>query len=611
MNKILDSVNNPGDLKKLNLKQLEQLSEEIREFVLQQVSKTGGHLASNLGTIELTIALHYVFNSPGDKFLWDVGHQAYTHKILTGRKDQFDTLRQIDGLSGFLKREESEHDILEAGHSSTSISAALGLSIANQKDGMSNFVLPIIGDGALTAGLAYEALNYAGQCKSRLMVILNDNEMSISNNVGSISKYLSRIRTMKTYNDTKNFLINHLTKTEVGTRTYKMISKTKTGLKELIIPGMLFEHFGLHYIGPVNGHNLKELIHTFEMAKKIEMPIIIHVHTLKGKGYRRAELGPGRYHGVGTFDLTKGVKPSNSMTFSSVFGDHLMTIAKKDKKIMAITAAMSAGTGLSKFSKELSDQYIDVGIAEQNAVTMAAGLAIGGYKPYVVIYSTFLQRAFDQIIHDVALQNLSVTLCLDRSGLVGRDGETHQGTFDTSYLSMIPNLRIMVPKDTVELKRMLDYSVDYTGPLAIKYSREEAYELTGSLEGNLTEPEHLRIGEDAVVITAGRLVREALKLDKTVGVINLRTIKPLNHERLLEIVQKYRYFLIVEENVKNGSFTIEIENVLLRESNKSVESINLPDQFIEHGSIEELIQRYGLDAESMKMKIEEMKRVIP
>ncbi len=603
MKNILDNYESPSDLKKMKITELNQLSDEIRTFILKSVSATGGHLSSNLGTVELTVALHYVFDSPNDQFLWDVGHQAYTHKILTGRMNQFDTLRKLDGLSGFLKRSESEHDIFEAGHSSTSISAGLGLSIANEKSGKKNYVLPIIGDGALSAGLAYEALNYAGQCKSQLIVILNDNDMSISNNVGSISKYLTKIRTLKSYAKTKQFMIKKLTQTNMGLKSYRLLSKAKSSIKELIIPGMLFEHFGLTYLGPVNGHDMKEMVKTFEIAKKMEMPVLIHVHTIKGKGYRRAELGPDLYHGVGTFDLEKGVKSSNKDTFSSVFGNHLLEMAKEDNKVLALTAAMPSGTGLSTFQKQLGEQFIDVGIAEQNAVTMAAGLAIGGYKPYVAIYSTFLQRAFDQIVHDVALQNLAVTFCIDRSGIVGRDGETHQGIFDTSFLTLIPNLTVMTPKDTVELKQMLDFSKTFEGPLAIKYFRENAYTINDNNQLSIFEPELIIKGDRTLLITAGRMVKTAVEaseeLNNSVGVLNIKVIKPLQIEKIMEYVKNYKNFILIEENVPNGSITTLLENSLRKNGYNNILTMNLPDQFLEQGSVEELLERYHLDKKSM------------
>ncbi|MEA3423109.1 MAG: 1-deoxy-D-xylulose-5-phosphate synthase [Bacillota bacterium] len=600
---MINSIEEPSDIKKLKINQLNQLSNELREFILETVSQTGGHLASNLGTVELTIALHYVFNSPDDKLIWDVGHQAYAHKILSGRKDKFSTLRQLDGLSGFLKRSESEHDILEAGHSSTSISAALGLAKVNENlDNKNDYVLPIIGDGALTSGMAFEALNYAGQCKSQLIIILNDNEMSISDNVGSVSKYLNKIRGFKLYTSLKRSTVNKLTKSQIGTKAYHVISKTKSSIKELFIPGMLFEHFGLSYIGPVDGHNIKEMIETLELAKKIDKPVLFHVKTIKGKGYLAAEKNPDLYHGVGKFDLKYGVVPSNKLTYSDVFGNHLLDMAKDDNRIIALTAAMSSGTGLNKFAKELNEQFIDVGIAEQNAVTMAAGLAIGGFKPYVAVYSTFLQRAFDQIIHDVALQNLSVVFCIDRSGLVGSDGETHHGIYDTSYLNLIPNMTIMMPKDSNELIRMLDFSKDFKGPLAIKYFKGESY-MINTDKNDLFEPELIVKGKNILIITTGRLVKEAYEASKindfNHGVLNLRTLKPLNYESVYNIAKDYKKIFIIEENIETGSFTIQLENHFLKNGFMNVETCNLPDAFIEHGSIYELLDRYQLDTRGM------------
>lgn len=602
MPQLLDSINQPSDLKRLGVKELETLAGEIREFLIENISKTGGHLASNLGTVELTLALHYVFDSPNDQLIWDVGHQAYVHKILTGRRDQFGTLRQLDGLSGFPKREESPHDILDTGHSSTSISAALGISIADGLSGRDRFVLPIIGDGALTAGMAYEAMNYAGQCKSRLMVILNDNAMSISGNVGSLSKYLSKIRTMQPYTRTKNFVSRQLSRTAAGNKAHKLLSRTKTGFKELVIPGMLFEHLGFHYMGPVDGHDLRELIRTFRTAQTIDLPILIHVNTVKGKGYRRAELGPDRYHGVSPFNPEKGITPSGTQTFSSVFGGHLASLADQNNHIMAVTAAMIDGTGLSEFSQRHPKRLIDVGIAEQNAVTLAAGLALGGMKPFVSIYSTFLQRAFDQIIHDVALPGLPVTFCIDRSGLVGRDGETHQGIFDTSFLSLVPNLTVLSPKDIPELRAMLDFAIEFSGPLAIKYPREKAYDLGFPVNSELLDPESLRKGKDTCVVTSGRLVREALNLDPSVGVVNLRKIHPLDCDALMPLLSGYKRVLFVEENVETGSFAKTLAD---RFKNLGLETdmLCLPDRFIEQGSVEELLARYGLDTNGMESRL--------
>jgi len=604
-------VSNPSDIKKFNENELIQLSSEIREFILESVSKTGGHLSSNLGTVELTVALHYIFNSPKDQFLWDVGHQAYTHKILTGRKDSFDSLRKLDGLSGFLKRSESVHDVMEAGHSSTSISTALGISKANELNSNSNYIIPIIGDGALTAGLAYEAVNYAGNFNGKLLIVLNDNEMSISNNVGNISKQLSKIRTFRSYTVPKKYISKKLNKSKVGKKVYKHLSKIKNSLKELIIPGMLFEHFGLSYIGPVDGHDINDLIEHINIAKNVDNPVLLHVVTKKGKGYLPAENNPDLYHGVNPFDLKKGIINNKEKTFSNVFGEKLVELASKDSKIIAITAAMESGTGLSDFRKKFQNRFIDVGIAEQNAVTMGAGLAIGGYKPYVAIYSTFLQRGFDQIIHDVALQNLNVVFCIDRSGLVGRDGETHQGIYDTSYLNLIPNMTIVSPKDANELEYFLEMSKDFKGPIAIKYFRDYAYYINENSD-NLMSPELIKKGNDILIITSGRLVKEALEAvnDKDVGVLNLRVIKPLDFDCILNYVKEYSKVLILEENIEIGSYTLIIENAILKNyKDVIVRTVNLPNKFIEQGSIKELLNRYELDAGNILKTVTKLERM--
>lgn len=611
MSKILDSINTPNDIKKLNNNELIRLSSEIRDFILESVSKTGGHLASNLGTVELTIALHYIFDSPKDQFLWDVGHQAYTHKILTGRKDSFDSLRKLDGLSGFLKRSESIHDIMEAGHSSTSISTALGISKANELNLNSNYIIPIIGDGALTAGLAYEAINYVGNFNNKLFIVLNDNEMSISNNVGNLSKRLSKIRTFKSYTVPKKYISKKLNKSKAGKKVYKNLSKLKNSLKELIIPGMLFEHFGLSYIGPVDGHDIKDLIEHINMAKNVDNPVLFHVITKKGKGYLPAENSPDLYHGVSPFDLEKGIINNHKKTFSNVFGEKLVELARKDSKIIAITAAMESGTGLTGFREKFPDRFIDVGIAEQNAVTMGAGLAIGGYKPYIAIYSTFLQRGFDQIIHDVALQNLNVVFCIDRSGLVGRDGETHQGIYDTSYLNLIPNMTIVSPKDANELGYFLEMSTDFKGPIAIKYFRDDAYYINEN-SNDLMTPELIKKGDDILIITSGRLVKEALEAvsDKNIGILNLRVIKPLDFNCILNYVKEYSKVLILEENIQIGSYTLIVENKILKSyKDIIVQTINLPNKFIEQGSTKELLNRYKLDAGNILKTITNLERM--
>ncbi|OPL08440.1 MAG: hypothetical protein AVO33_10815 [delta proteobacterium ML8_F1] len=604
----LDMINEPKDLKKFSLEELSMIASELRDFLLQEVSRTGGHLAPNLGTVELTVALHYVFDSPVDKIIWDVGHQAYSHKILTGRKDRFNTLRQSGGLSGFLKRSESVHDIFEAGHSSTSISAALGISYADSfKDG-SHYVVPVIGDGALTAGIAFEALNFAGEAKSPLIIILNDNEMSISPNVGSVSNTLSRVRSFKGYNRLKHATVTSLGKSKLGGMTYKVLAKAKSSLKELVIPGMFFEHFGLSYIGPVDGHDLRDLITAMGIAKKMDKPVLLHVRTIKGKGYPYAQLNPDLYHGVGPFDLRYGVQPRVPQDFSSVLGQTLIRMARDHENLYALTAAMTSGTGLRNFALEFPERCVDVGIAEQNAVTMAAGMATAGLKPYVVIYSTFLQRAFDQLIHDVALQNLDVVVCIDRSGIVGEDGETHHGVFDTGYLNLIPNFKVFAPKDARELQRILSESYLMTGPVAIKYPRGKAYEL---LEDNtpLSEPELLKTGDHTLIITYSRMVKTALEVHKLceepIGVLSVRQIKPLNMEALLARARGYDRIILLEEAPYQGGINQLIETALLREGSFEVTTINLPQDFVPHGGTDLLLEKYGLDPRGILKVIKE------
>lgn len=471
---ILETINTPLDIKKLTLKEMETLAQEIRAYLLDVVSQNGGHLAPNLGVVELTIALHYVFNSPEDKIVWDVGHQSYVHKILTGRREELKTLRQFKGLSGFPKRCESVHDCFDTGHSSTSISAALGLAMARDLKKEKHSVLAVIGDGALTGGMAYEALNHAGQLGTRLIVILNDNEMSITRNVGAMSAYLSRLRTDPFYYRSKEEIRGAVQRIpNIGKRMFKAAERFKGSVKYLLVPGMLFEELGFTYLGPIDGHNLRMLDQVLERARLVTGPVLVHVNTIKGKGYPPAEKYPNKFHGIGPFDLETGKshRSKSEPTFTEVFGKTVLQIAEKHPEVVTITAAMTDGTGLCEFGRRYPDRFFDVGIAEQHAVTLAAGLAQSGYLPIVALYSTFLQRAYDQIVHDAALQNLHLILALDRAGIVGEDGETHQGVFDLSYLRHIPRMTVMVPKDQSELAAMLKSSLQYQGPIAIRYPR--------------------------------------------------------------------------------------------------------------------------------------------
>ncbi|KUK73837.1 MAG: 1-deoxy-D-xylulose-5-phosphate synthase [Clostridiales bacterium 38_11] len=604
MYKILDRVNSIDDMKKLNTKELEELAEDIRYFLIDTISNTGGHLASNLGVVELTIAIHYVFDSPKDKIIFDVGHQSYVHKILTGRKNQFSTLRQFEGLSGFPKKSESEHDIFETGHSSTSISAALGLVNARDLKGEDFNVISLIGDGALSGGMALEAMNDAGRKKSNLIVILNDNEMSISKNVGSISTSLSRLRTGTTYYSLKKGIETFLGKIPiVGKYTIKFIRKIKESFKLFFVNGgMLFEELGFRYIGPVDGHDIEDLISILERVKDTKVPIVLHVHTKKGKGYKPAEQKPDIFHGVGKYDKETGdLVGGDVVSFSDVFGKKMVEMATRNNNIVAITAGMKSGTGLEAFAEKFPERFFDVGIAEQHGVTLSAGMASGGLIPIFPLYSTFLQRAYDQLVHDVALQNLHVILCVDRAGLVGRDGETHQGVFDSGFLYQIPNLMILTPSDFDDLEKMLEWSVfSGKGPIVIRYPRGSAEKIGTNHSENLLDPKLLRSGDDITLVTYGRLISEvyqaALELDRkgiSAGVINLKAIKPLDSDLIRSESSKSKRILFVDETVKYGSVGRILNDLIPNDVDLRI--LSLPDQFIEHGSVEELTEKYGLD----------------
>ncbi|SNX55373.1 1-deoxy-D-xylulose-5-phosphate synthase [Thermoanaerobacterium sp. RBIITD] len=608
---MLEKINSPYDIKKLNTNELELLSEEIRSFLINHISKTGGHLASNLGVVELTIALHYVFNSPIDKIIWDVGHQSYVHKILTGRRDLFDKLRKFNGLSGFPKRKESVHDIFETGHSSTSISAALGIAKARDLNNEKYSVISVIGDGALTGGMAFEALNDAGRSKTNLIVILNHNEMSISKNVGSLSLYLSKLRTDPGYFRLKKDLENVLNIIPpIGKSIYKSIEKIKDSIKQLIVPGMIFEEMGFKYLGPIDGHDIDSLIDVFTRAKKITGPIFIHIITKKGKGYKYAENNPDKFHSASPFNIATGeFKKNGRDTYSDVFGKTLTDLALKDPKIVAITAAMPDGTGLNHFAEKIPERFYDVGIAEQHAVTFAAGMAVNGYKPYFAVYSTFLQRAFDQVIHDICIQNLPVVLGIDRAGIVGEDGETHQGIFDISYLRMIPNMIIMAPKDANELVEMIKLSTKIKGPCAIRYpkGKVDEYDRNRSCNFDIGNAEVLSEGNNVVIFALGRMVNTAMKAKYELEkysifpyVINLRFAKPLDINLILDISRKVDYIFTIEDNVISGGIGSGILE-LLNENGiyKKVVRIGFPDKFIEHGDVDSLFKKYKLDSNSL------------
>lgn len=601
----LENIKSPKDLKTLSPKELNVLAEEVREFLLDNVSKTGGHLSSNLGVVELTLALHQSFNSPEDKIIWDVGHQGYVHKILTGRQEEFKTLRKLDGMSGFLKASESEHDCFDAGHSSTSISAALGYAKAFRLKDEKRFSIAVIGDGALTGGMAFEAINYAGHVNENIIVVLNDNEMSISDNVGALSRVLNRARTTRFYFHMKLRLKKIFKKIPfIGSPIISILSSLKNSVKKLFINRMLFEEFGFTYIGLVDGHNIRKLQDVFEYVKDIDGPILVHVSTKKGKGYSFAENEPDKYHGVSKFNPEVGITSSNgNLKYQDVIGMKLIELGRKHKDIVAITAAMPSGTGLTNFAKELPNQFIDVGIAEQNAVTMAGGMAKAGIRPYVCVYSTFLQRAYDQIVHDICLQNLNVVFCIDRAGLVGDDGETHHGIFDISYLGHIPNLTILAPKDENELKVMMDYSLTHEGPLAIRYPRGNSININASTTA--VEHEVLTDGKDYTLIAVGKMVDTALdvyKLLKEKGVegkiINPKQIKPIKKALQNEIENDLVYTL--EDHILSGGFGVLLETF----TEKKIHKISLPDKFIEHGSVNALYERYGLNTETIVSIIE-------
>lgn len=615
MMELLDQVNTPGDLKAFTYKELDQLAGELRNFIITTVADTGGHLASNLGVVELTLALHYHLNSPKDKIIWDVGHQCYPHKILTGRKDKFHTIRQYGGLSGFPKNKESIHDIIETGHSSTSISSALGLVLARDIKKRNDKIYAVIGDGALTAGMAFEGLNHTGHLQSNLKVILNDNAMSISPNVGALSHYLSNIRLDPTVSKLKEdieFLISRIPK--IGTTVANSIERIKDGIKYILISGILFEEFGFTYVGPLDGHNIEELVSNFRNADRIDGPVLLHVITKKGKGYQPAEKQPSKYHGVSPFEIKNGEskKDNKALTFSEVFGHTMCKIGEMEQKVVGITAAMPEGTGLNIFQDRFPERVFDVGIAEQHGVTLAAGLARGGLKPVVTLYSTFLQRAYDQVVHDVCIQNLPVTIAVDRCGIVGNDGETHQGVFDLAFLRPIPNLVIMSARDEKLLQQMLYTAVNSNRPTVVRYPRGDSSGV--GLEQTMTEitlgrGEVLQEGKDLLIIAVGSRVYPALRAAELlsqqgleVGVIDPRFIKPLDQDLLLENIKRYKKVISVEEHVLAGGFGSAILELINNHNLKGVQlkRLGLPDHFIPHGSQARMRALYQLDAQGIK-----------
>ncbi len=622
--KILNRIDKPADIKQLTYTELKQLAVEIRQEIIQTVSDTGGHLAPNLGVVELTLGLHLALNSPRDKIVWDVGHQAYTHKLLTGRREKFKTLRRLGGISGFPRREESEHDIVKTGHASTSIGTALGLAEARDKKGGDWTVVAVIGDGALTGGMAYEALNQAGHLKTKLIVILNDNVMSIATNVGAMSSYLNRLRLDPTYNKLRKEIENRIKRIPAIGETMLAIGEhLRDSLKQLLVPGMLFEELGFRYIGPIDGHNIEEISYSINQAKKLDGPIIIHVLTKKGYGYKPAEDRPDAFHGTSPFVIETGEpkKKSTIPSYTQVFGETLSEIAEENEKIVAITAAMPSGTGVDIFAKNFPERFYDVGIAEQHAVTFSAGLSLEGFIPVVAVYSTFLQRAYDQVVHDICLQNLHIIFALDRAGLVGEDGPTHHGVFDLSYLRHMPNMVVMAPKDEAEFRHMLYTATKLEGPIAIRYPRGKGKGvkiLSGFKEIELGKAEILIEGNDVCFLAVGNMVGtavEAAKLLEEVGisstVVNCRYVKPLDEKTVCQMSENHHLVVTIEENSIIGGFGSAVLEIISRNgSTVPTLLIGIPDRFVEHGSPQQLYHLLGLDPKGLFIKVDEKLREI-
>ena len=612
MSNILDRVNMPEDLRKLNIEEKEKLCKEIRKLIIDITSKNGGHVASNLGVVELTVAIHSIFNTPEDKIIWDVGHQCYVHKILTGRKKEFEKIRQFKGISGFPKICESEYDNFNTGHSSTSISIATGMARARDILKQKHEVIAVIGDGSLTGGMALEALNDAGSSKTNIKVILNDNEMSISKNVGGIPLYLSKIRT-KTGYTRSNRKIKEITNKipVIGKPIVSFAHYTKQVIKRAIIPNMYFEDIGFKYLGPVDGHNIKKLEDILQRSQKIEGPVLIHVITKKGKGYKLAEENPDKFHGISAYDKQTG-KTTKNKDYSQVFGNKLINLANKDKKIVAVTAAMKDGTGLTEFAKKFPDRFFDVGIAEQHALGLIAGMAKAGLKPVMPIYSSFLQRGYDQIVHDIAISSIPVTICIDRAGIVGNDGETHQGIFDLSFLSSIPNIVIMAPKNFEELEKMLEFAVNANKPVFIRYPRGgENYKFEKTEKINLGEAEIIQEGTDLSIIAIGKMVGKAKQIadmlpDKKIEIINTRFLKPLDEKTIIKSIEKTKHVITIEDNLLKGGLASAVLETINKNKleNIKIKTYGYDDIFIEHGTVEELEDKYGLTAKTISEDIQ-------
>ncbi len=616
---LLNQIQKENDIKKLSKTEYAALAEEIRTFLLEHISVTGGHLGSNLGAVELTMALHLSLDLPKDKIIWDVGHQSYTHKLLTGRKEGFDNLRKHGGMSGFPKRKESDCDCFDTGHSSTSISAGLGLVMARDLQGENHTVVSVIGDGSLTGGMAYEAMNNASKLDTNFIIVLNDNNMSISENVGGVSQYLNNIRTTETYQDIKEGVYNRLIRSKKGESLVESIRRAKSSVKQLVIPGMFFEDMGLTYLGPVDGHDVTGLLKVLKEAKRCKGAVLVHVMTQKGKGYAPAERHPARFHGAEPFEIETGLpkKIREKANYTDIFSTVMCKLGQRNENIVAITAAMPDGTGLKRFHNMFPERFFDVGIAEEHAVTFAAGLAAGGLRPIVAIYSSFLQRAYDQILHDVCIQNMPVVFAIDRAGLVGSDGETHQGIFDLSFLSSIPNMHIMAPKNKWELSDMLKFAVDFNGPIAIRYPRGEAYdglsEYRAKMEYGKSEPIYEE--EEIALLAVGSMVKTAVELrDKlkeaghACSLVNARFVKPIDEEQIKTLAKKHSLLVTLEENVYSGGYGEKVMEFVQKEAlGCKVLPVALPDEYVEHGNVEVLKKEVGIDADSIFEKISKIR----
>ena len=613
---LLEQITQTNDIKQIAPEDYGVLAEEIREFLIQTISVTGGHLGSNLGAVELTMALHLFLNLPEDRLIWDVGHQSYTHKILTGRRDGFVNLRKFGGISGFPKRKESDCDCFDTGHSSTSISAGLGMVKARDIQGGKNTIVSVIGDGSLTGGMAYEALNNASRLETNFIIVLNDNNMSISENVGGVSKYLNNIRTADMYLDLKEGIYNSLRgKPKYGDKVVSQIRRAKSSFKQLVVPGMFFGDMGITYLGPVDGHNIQEMVHIFKEARKVKKAVLVHVITQKGRGYAPAERHPARFHGAEPFDIETGIPsaPRTKANYTDIFSTVMCKLGQRDEKVVAITAAMPDGTGLKRFRNMYPERFFDVGIAEEHAVTFAAGLAAGGLKPIVAIYSSFLQRAYDQILHDVCIQNLPVVFCIDRAGLVGSDGETHQGLFDLSFLSSIPNMHIMAPKNKWELSDMIKYAVEFGGPIAIRYPRGEAFDGLKEYRAPIVygKSEPLFAEKDILLLAVGSMVKVALTVREKLkekgyacSLTNARFVKPIDEEMLREACGTHKLIVTLEENVASGGFGEKVRAFVdSLGAETQVLGIAIPDEYVEHGNVELLKQETGIDAATVEEKV--------